>query len=479
MNAPDLSTPHDATPEAALAAIRAFDGPLLLDLDQTLYLGNSTEDFIDSARPGVVAVVLLKLLDWIGPWRWTGGEPTRDAWRVRVVTALLPWTAAVWRRRVPQRVEQLGNGPLVAALRERATRPIILTRGFHPIVGPLIAAFNLGEAGIVAARPERFDDRLHGRLRLAIAALGEDTVRRSLVITDSADDLPLLEACARPLRTVWPQARFRRALASVYLPGRYLTHVKGLGEHPVVRGILLEDFAFWLLASIALATQPVAHVAGLLFLLLSFWTIHECGYVDNDRIAARHETDPQRNAAFRDAPVPTPRGEPWAWALVSGAIAILLLRGPGAAVTDFAIWAGVLLVTHGWFLMYNRLDKLTRVWLYPGLQLASTAALVALVPVAPVGAAALGAHVLARWLPHYVYRTSSGAWPRAPQVALARLLFFCVLALLLGFTAGPAAVLNLTAAALLGWNLLLARDELAAAATRARRIDSPRPGQPA
>lgn len=479
MNAPELSTPHDATPETALAAIREFDGPLLLDLDETLYLGNSTEDFIDSARPGVVAVVMLKLLDWISPWRWTGGEPTRDTWRVRLVMALLPWTAAVWRRRVPELVERFGNGPLVGALRARATRPIILTRGFHPIVGPLVAAFNLGEAGIVAARPEQFDDRLHGKLPLAIAALGEDTVRRGLVITDSADDLALLEACARPLRTVWPQAHFRRALASVYLPGRYLTSVKRRGERYVVRGILQEDFAFWLLASIALAAQPVAHVAGLLFLLLSFWTIYECGYVDNDRIAARHETDPQLNAAFHDAPVPTPRGEPWAWALLSGALAILLLRGPGATAADLAIWSGVLLATHGWFLMYNRLDKMTRVWLYPGLQLARAAAFVALVPVAPVGAAALGAHVLARWLPYYVYRTSSGAWPRAPQVALARLVFFAVLALLLAFTAGAASVLNLTAAALLGWNLLRARRELASAATQARRIDHPRPGQPA
>jgi len=38
-------------PDAALRAIAAFGGLVLVDLDETLYLSNSTEDFIDVVRP--------------------------------------------------------------------------------------------------------------------------------------------------------------------------------------------------------------------------------------------------------------------------------------------------------------------------------------------------------------------------------------------------------------------------------------------
>lgn len=472
------ATPHDAPPETALATVRAFEGPLLVNLDETLYLRNSTEDFIDSARPAIVGAALMKLLDWTRPWRWTGGEATRDAWRVRLVMALLPWTARIWRQRIPQLVEQFGNPPLLGALRAHGTRPIIVTLGFRPIVTPLVAAFNLGEAGIVAAQTAPVEDRLRGKLTLAVAALGEDTVRRALVITDSTDDLPLLEACTQPLRTVWPEAWHRPALSELYVPGRYLTRIRRPGERYITRTILQEDFAFWLLASVALAWLPALHVAGLLLLLFSFWTIYECGYVDNDRIAARHESDPHLGAASGDAAVPTPRWDPWVWAVVSGALAITLLRWPVLMTSaDLATWLGVLLATHGWFLLYNRFDPATRVWLYPGLQLARGAAFVTLVPVSAAGAVALAAHVLAKWMPHYLHRFGGKDWPEAP-LPMIRLVFFAVLALLLALTQGLPSLLNGTAAALLAWNLFQARADIRAVVTRARRIDRPQEGPP-
>lgn len=462
------TTPHDASPEAALAAIRAFDGPLLVELDQTLYLGDATEDFIDSARPAVVAAALMMLLDWIRPWRWTGGEATRSAWRVRLVTLLMPWTPRRWRQRIAHLVEQFGNGPLIAALRAHASRPIVVTRGARTVTAPLVAAFNLGEAGIVATRPENFEDGLRDTLSLAVDALGQDTVRRALVVARSADDLSLFEACARPLRTVWPQARHRVALSDLYLPGRYVSEVRHAGERYVAHGILQEDFAFWLLGSIGLAALPVLHIAGLLFLLLSFWAIYECGYVDQDRLAAAGA------ASEPGAPaVPTPRWDPWVWAVVSGAIAILLLRWPDLpSSADGAVWLGVLLATHGGFLLYNRIDKSTRVWLYPGLQFARAAAFVTLVPVAAIGAAAVSAHILARWMPHYL-RRYGGKNPAAAPLPVTRLLFFAVLALMLALTQGFGAVLSGTAAALLAWMLLRARLDLRAIAVRARRLDRP------
>ena len=95
----------------------------------------------------------------------------------------------------------------------------------------------------------------------------------------------------------------------------------------------------------------------------------------------------------------------------------------------------MLLATHGWFTMYNRFDKGTRVWMFAGLQFARSAAFVALVPIGLIGAVALGAHVLAKWVPYCVYRLGGKDWPEAP-FHLIRLLFFVVLALLLEFSQG-------------------------------------------
>ncbi len=472
MSAAHVITPHDVSPETAIRAIRSHVGPVLLDLDETLYLRNSTEDFIDSTRPRLPALLLMRALDALKPWRWTGGEATRDVWRVRFISICFPWTRNRWKNQVAGLAKNFTNRRLLAALKTPGSTPIVITTaGFQSIVAPLVAALGLPQAQIVAARLSTFADRRNGKLHLAVGALGGDTVRRALVLTDSSQDLTLLDACARPLRAVWPEARAQRALSGVYLPGQYLTHVKRPGARYIVRGILQEDFTLWVLSSIALAPLPVPHVLGLLFLLVSFWAIYERGYVDNDLIAARFEADPKLSAAFLESPVATPRWQPWIWAFGCGAIAIFLLRWPMApAPADFVTWSAVLVATHGWFTMYNRVDKGTRVWMFAGLQFARSAAFVALVPIGAIGAIALGAHALAKWVPYYVYRLGGKAWPEAP-FHLIRLLFFAVLALSLGFALGPASLLNGTALVLLAWNLFRARQELARALTAVKRLD--------
>lgn len=471
MNGPRATLAPQASTAEALQAVRAFKGPLLIDLDETLYLRNSTEDFIDSARPGLLAMILLRMMDWLAPWRWTGGAPTRDLWRVRLVLLLLPWTMAAWRQRIPELVRRHGNQALRQALREQPSPVIILTLGFVPIVTPLVAAFALGEQQIIGTRTGHPEDRRQGKLALALDHLGAGVIASALALSDSIDDLPLLNASARPLLTTWPEARYQSAFSRIYVPGRYLCQVKRPGERYIVRSILQEDFAFWLLCSIGLAALPLPHTLGLLLLLLSFWTIYERGYVENDLIGARYEQAPKLSAAFLLAPVATPRWQPWLWALASGGLAILLLRWPHAATaTDLVLWFGMLAGTQTWFYLYNRYDKASRVWLYAGLQLARTAVFVVLVPVAAVATLALSAHMLAKWLPYYVYRFSGKDWP-GTRVALTRLMFFLIMLLVMALTQGSADLFNWTTAALLGWNLLRARQDIAATLSAAQRLD--------
>ena len=195
---------YDAPPEAALAAIPAHDGPLLIDLDETLYLRNSTEDFIDCARPALLALLLLRVLDILKPWRLAGRD-TRDNWRVCAIAVLLPWTQWRWRAQARRLAAANTNQPLKAALDALPRQPIILTTGFRPIVTPLLAEMGFAGAKIIAARLCCFADRRDGKLQLASAALGTETIDRCLAVTDSMADLDLLDRCAPPLEPSGPK----------------------------------------------------------------------------------------------------------------------------------------------------------------------------------------------------------------------------------------------------------------------------------
>jgi hypothetical protein len=466
---------HAPTPEVqparALSLLRRFRGPVLIDLDETLYLRNSTEDFIDCARPALAALLLMRLLDAIRPWRWTGGDRTRDVWRVRCVMLFFPWTRSVWARRAVYLAATAANVPLIATLNNRVRAmdceaPVIVTVGFEAIVAPLVAALMPDLPQVIATRHSVFADRLAGKVQLIVARLGSGIIGRALVITDSEQDVELLAASAVPLRITWPRARFRAALSGVYLPGQYISQVKHRGERYLTRAILQEDFALWVLASVTY-TQPLLHIVGLLFLLLSFWAIYERGYVDNDSIAARFEREPALSEAYFESTVATPRAEPWVWAVASGAIGTLILRGPDlGGVYAFGAWMAALLATYGVFLAYNRSDKQTRIWWYGGLQLARGAAFVAVVSVSVIGSLAIGAQVLAKWVPYYVYRQGNHGWPKSTHF-LPRLLFFVLLSLILSFATGYSLLLSWPAAALLAWNVFRARHELRSAARAA------------
>jgi haloacid dehalogenase-like hydrolase len=466
---------YDAPPDAALAAVSTHEGPLLVDLDETLYLRNSTEDFIDCAWPGLLALLLLRMIDVLEPWRLTGGIDTRDTWRVCAIATFFPWTRWRWRAKVAFLAERYVNRELRAALKARAEPPVIVTTGFDPIVAPLLAAMGFADAPLIAARVCSFADRRNGKLRMAARKLDAETLGRCLFVTDSINDLEVLQNCARPLRTVWPQARYLPAFSGVYLPGQYISQIKRPGERYIFGVVLREDFAFWLLSSIGLAINPFIHLAGLLLLLLSFWAIYERGYVENDLIASRYEHDPKLSATFGTARVATPAVQPWIWALVAGAAGVATLHPDKMGfIEHFALWAAALIFTYACFVLYNRLDKMSRVWIYPWLQLARSAVFVIVVPIEPVGVAALGANVLSRWGPYHIYRLNSAAWPDA-RPDLIRLMSFVLLSLILASSLGWSVLLTCSSLSLLLWNVFKARRDIYAVFNSARRIDrSPR-----
>jgi hypothetical protein len=262
----------------------------------------------------------------------------------------------------------------------------------------------------------------------------------------------------------------------VYVPGQYISQVKHPGERYILRGILQEDFAFWVLGSIGLARNAAMHVAGLLLLLLSFWAIYERGYVDNDFVASNYERDPKLSPTFGSLPVATPAVQPWIWAVLAGAVGVVILhRDLMTFMVTGALWVAALILTYTCFVSFNRLDKMTRVWLYPLLQFARGAAFMVVVPIVPAAVPALGAHVLSKWVSYQVYRLSSVGWPNA-RPELGRLISFVLLSVIMICSIGASAVMTWSALALLVWNVFRARRDISSVFNSARSLRrSPRP----
>lgn len=471
MNAADEArAAYSAAPVAALAAIRRSTCPLLVDLDETLYLRNSTEDFLNGLRPRLLGALAFRALALIKPWRWTGGEATRDVWRLRVARLLDPGLQHRWTRRARALAAQHVNADLRAALIASGQKLTVVTVGFEPIVAPLIAAMELPLEAVVACRDASFADRATGKLALTRAALGDDAIAQAMLVTDSPDDLPLMQQCARGLLVQWPDARYEAALRDTYLPLRYVSEIKRPGEKYLSRGILQEDFAFWVLASITLSTQPLLHVLGLSMLLVSFWVIYELGYMDNDDCAARFEAHPKLSAAYPDRPAAPPRWIPWTWAGLFGVGGVCILSWPQLPHWQLLAWAALLLALHALFWLYNRVDKPSRVWLFALLQLARSASFAVVAPITPAGAAALGAHSLARWTPYVSYRSAGGAWPQE-TIFLPRLAMYVVLLMVTAGAHGRDTLGWVSALLLLGWNGFRARRELMQAWRGMHRID--------
>jgi hypothetical protein len=337
----------------------------------------------------------------------------------------------------------------------------------------------LRDVRLVAMSPWSFRDRREGKLALVVRALGKATVSNALLVTDSLDDLDLLEKCLHPLRVIWPEARYRDAFEDLYLPGLYIHRVKRPGVRYIYRSIVSDELSIWVLASITLATLPLLHILGLALLSMSFWAIYETGYVDNDQIGARHEKDPILTPQFFESRVRQSSVLPWVWAAGCGMAALLLLRWPlGPEFTDVLAWAGVLLLTSSWFRLYNRLDKRTRIWLFAGLQSLRSISFVAVVHVTLVGAVALLAHVLARWVPYYSYRLTGSEW-KDGDVGSSRLLFFILLSGGLALVVGWEPFWSPTGLVLLFWFVFKARRELVQSWRSAHFITGRRRSKPA
>jgi hypothetical protein len=467
------ASPHWRSPVEARDAIAAAKSGaiVMLDFDETLFLRNSTEEYLRSITPRWLAVAVLVALNVLRPWLWfpglPRGEQSRDFVRVYLLTSLFPSASQRWELLAPEIGRQLGNRDIIEALwRSEAREIVVASIGYDFIIRPLLKDMEIGEYRLIACGLETGAlDRKRGKLALLDAHLESDWHKRTVFVTDSLEDHATLEKVANAYLTKWPQAQYRSTMDDLYLPFRYMTRVKHPGEKYLAKTVTAEDWMFAILATSWLSSQPIFHAISIAFLTASFWCIYEIGYMENDLVAELLEPDGKLSEAYEHWKGSIDLVKPWVWSFAFALPGLLLL----ALVEDQGIWWSIALSFFMWvqvlvgvrlvFYLYNRVNKVARVWLYPVLQLFKSFGVLAVTATNLVGASFLVSQVVARWVLYLVYRYA-GKW--APIGQIIRLVVFLIilLGLMVANSALATQLLTYQTLFLFGYAALKARREI-------------------
>jgi hypothetical protein len=203
-------------PESAILAIAnaTKETPIILDFDETLLLRNSTAEYINSLRPRLIGFFLIMLLKIIRPWCWVPGvfrgNQTRDWYLVIVPTILLPWTLLLWQQKAKKLAEDYRNLEIISAIQSNTEAPVIVASlGFNFIITPILQHMPMRWDSLVGCRFfQGAGDRQQGKLLMMQKVLSQSAITSAVLVTDSEDDLALLQVVEQPYFVLWTAAKY-------------------------------------------------------------------------------------------------------------------------------------------------------------------------------------------------------------------------------------------------------------------------------
>ncbi|MEN9519186.1 MAG: hypothetical protein RLZZ381_1774 [Cyanobacteriota bacterium] len=202
--------------ESAISAIAnaTSDNPIIIDFDETLLLRNSTAEYINSLRPRLLGFILIMLLKIIRPWCWLPkifrGNQTKDWYLVTIPTLLLPWTLLFWRQKAKKLAEKYSNTEIIDAINSNTDAPVIVASlGFNFIITPILQYIPMRYDSLVGCRFwQGASDRQQGKLLMMQKVLSLSAITSAVLVTDSEDDLDLLQVVKQPCFVLWSTAKY-------------------------------------------------------------------------------------------------------------------------------------------------------------------------------------------------------------------------------------------------------------------------------
>jgi hypothetical protein len=412
----------------------------ILDFDETLWLRNSTEEFLEHVRPRILVVILLQVLGTLKPWRWlsrSDPEHYRDWIRVGAVLLVAPWSVLTWRFGAKQLGPRYFNAPLLNAVVQcRPGRIVVATFGFRFIVEPLLTAADQRVELLLSSSMWRGAAlRKTGKARALQSVLDRNDLTNALFVTDSAIDSDAGDLCGRPFYIRWEKAEYRQAGLRPLLPLAYTARVKRPNERYILHGIVGYDLAVGFLAYALASSNVIGTAVSLAFYLLGFFAVYEIGYYENDTAAQKREAKPVLSRTFAELGSYFSVRAAWSFGLLLLALGAAVqtlttlseLEGSWRAAFEFfaAHWllAVVLVVgTRLTFHWFNSLSPRHRTVPMLALQLERTLGYALMLPLSWAGALLCVCHAFGRWFPYAIYRFG-GERKKFPSHLFAFLLF--------------------------------------------------------
>ena len=425
--------------------------PIIVDFDETLFLLNSSAEYLNSLQPRFIAAIILKFLSFTKPWRFLikSGKDSevRDWFLILSMTLLFPWNIFLWQKTARKLAQKYSNTELITELgKNNQTNIIIATLGFQFVVEPILKFMSLDHSQLISCRFwQGAKDRQKGKLAMVQEYVKQEQISTGMLITDSLDDESLLKEVANPFLITWSQAKYNSPMTDIYFPLYYLEKIKRPGDNYLLKAILLDDFPIIFLAFSWLSPQPILHGIAIAFLAISFWCIYEYGYYENDLVAEKYEDKPQLSKNYQAYKHTASWWKPWPWSLALGTFGIIFLEASQKVTSIFdwellknsnfflddamslaLYWTGFLLASRLCFWVYNYVNKKTRIWLYIILQITRYCGFIVVTATNIVGMSALLSQIFTRSTSYIMYRYSGGtkqSWPNLPEHFLKLLLF--------------------------------------------------------
>ncbi len=427
------------------------DTSVIVDFDETLFLLNSSAEYLNSLQPRFIAAIILKFLSFTKPWRFliksSQDSEVRDWFLILFMTLLFPWNIFLWQKTAKKLAQNYSNNQLITELhKNHNTNIIIATLGFEFVVEPVLKFMSINYNQLISCRFwQGASDRQKGKLAMIQQSIKQEQISTGILITDSLDDEPLLKEVAKPFLITWSRAKYNSPMADIYFPLYYLEKIKRPGDNYFFKAIILDDLPILFLAFSWLSPQPILNGISILFFVISFWCIYEFGYYENDLVAEKYEDHPRLSKSYQNYKHTVNWWKPWIWALLFATIGIVALEGSQRATSIFdwgwlqnsteilnngilpgLYWIGFLLVSRFCFWVYNYVNKKTRIWLYLILQITRYCGFLVVTATNIVGMSALLSHMFTRSISYLMYRYSGGtkqSWPDLPEQFLKLSLF--------------------------------------------------------
>lgn len=422
---------------------------LILDFDHTLFLSNSTEEYLACAQPAILTSLVLALIEGLKPWRLFPGDDLRfiyrDAIRVLVITVLFPWTFLVWKLKAKRLASEHANSEILIFLDYPNWKNIVIaTNGFNFIVKELLKPFESIHGFVLLS--SNFNNIANGiRRKGKLAYLNSccpDLVdfSKTTFISDNEDDLDLMNIVDNPISVTWESAKHFRAHENVYIPFVYTEGSNRGNNGHVINTILLTNYLILTLTYGFSAGLSLSVLLGLLFLSISFWCIYEAGYYENDFREIKYEStggEGKKILKFKNYPAEIGA---WTWGFCSGFAGITFLSRGGIidcnTLFDFCFyssaWLGWLLVVRLVFKLYNYSKLEFRILIYPVLQLFRMSGPLLFIPLNILGIFLIASQATSRWIWYLVYRMG-GDRKKVPH-HIARLFIFISLVFLYAYS---------------------------------------------